>query len=152
MFAAPGLATTGPAAPGPAAPVRFAVLGEDRRLLTLTRAAIRLGHQLVWYGETGKLESDFQAISREQRSPIKTRPDTNWERFLDGNLVDLMLANICKQNVTRFPYEIARLLQDIAGGMMVTLPSARDLKSPEVGHYLEKYLKASEASSAENQG
>lgn len=32
-----------------------------------------------------------------------------------GNyLIDLMLANVCKQNVTRFPYEIARLAQDIA--------------------------------------
>ena len=39
-----------------------------------------------------------------------------------GNyLIDLMLANVCKQNVTRFPYEIARLAQDIAGGLMVTL-------------------------------
>lgn len=59
-----------------------------------------------------------------------------------GNyLVDLLLANVCKQNVTRFPYEIARLLQDIAGGLVSTLPSAQDFKSPEVGHYMEKYLK-----------
>jgi 4-hydroxybutyryl-CoA dehydratase/vinylacetyl-CoA-Delta-isomerase len=68
-----------------------------------------------------------------------------------GNyLVDLLLANVCKQNVTRFPYEISRLLQDIAGGIMVTLPSARDLKSPEVGHYIEKYLKGVSSVSAEN--
>ena len=31
-------------------------------------------------------------------------------------LIDLLLANVCKLNVTRFPYEIARLAQDIAGG------------------------------------
>ena len=38
-----------------------------------------------------------------------------------GNyLIDLLLANVCKQNVTRFPYEIARLAQDLAGGLMVT--------------------------------
>ena len=30
--------------------------------------------------------------------------------------IDLLLANVCKQNVTRFPYEIARLAEDIAGG------------------------------------
>ena len=37
-----------------------------------------------------------------------------------GNyLIDLLLANVCKQNVTRFPYEIARLAEDIAGGLMV---------------------------------
>ena len=41
-----------------------------------------------------------------------------------GNyLIDLLLANVCKQNVTRFPYEIARLAQDLAGGLMVTQPS-----------------------------
>ena len=59
-----------------------------------------------------------------------------------GNyLIDLLLANVCKQNVTRFPYEIARLLQDIAGGLMVTMPSAKDLKNPETAEILEKYLK-----------
>jgi len=56
-------------------------------------------------------------------------------------LIDLMLANVCKQNVTRFPYEIARLAEDIAGGLMVTMPSEKDFKSPEIGHYVEKYLR-----------
>jgi 4-hydroxybutyryl-CoA dehydratase/vinylacetyl-CoA-Delta-isomerase len=56
-------------------------------------------------------------------------------------LVDLLLANVCKQNVTRFPYEIARLAEDLAGGLMVTLPSQRDLEHPEVGPYLDKYLR-----------
>lgn len=59
-----------------------------------------------------------------------------------GNyLVDLMLANVCKQNVTRFPYEIARLLQDIAGGLTVTLPSAKDFMNENIKPFLEKYLK-----------
>ena len=57
-------------------------------------------------------------------------------------LVDTLLANVCKQNVTRFPYEIGRLAQDIAGGLMVTMPSEQDLRSPEVGHWVEKYFKA----------
>ena len=65
-------------------------------------------------------------------------------------LVNSLLANVCKQNVTRFPYEIARLAQDIAGGLMVTLPSERDLRSPEVGHWLKKYYKANEAASTED--
>lgn len=56
-------------------------------------------------------------------------------------LIDLLLANVCKQNVTRFPYEIARLAEDIAGGLMVTMPSEKDFKHPEIGPYLEKYLK-----------
>jgi 4-hydroxybutyryl-CoA dehydratase/vinylacetyl-CoA-Delta-isomerase len=56
-------------------------------------------------------------------------------------MIDLLLANVCKQNVTRFPYEIARLAEDIAGGLMVTMPSERDMKHPEIGKVLEKYLK-----------
>ncbi|MFZ5722461.1 MAG: 4-hydroxyphenylacetate 3-hydroxylase family protein [Pseudomonadota bacterium] len=54
---------------------------------------------------------------------------------------DAMLSNVCKHNVTRFPYEIARLAQDIAGGLMVTLPSEQDFNHEEAGPILEKYLK-----------
>lgn len=58
-----------------------------------------------------------------------------------GNyLIDLMLANVCKQNVTRFPYEIARLAQDIAGGLMVTLPSGKDINHPVTGPIVRKYF------------
>ncbi|WP_028316491.1 4-hydroxyphenylacetate 3-hydroxylase family protein [Desulfatibacillum aliphaticivorans] len=65
-------------------------------------------------------------------------------------LVSTLLANVCKQNVTRFPYEISRLAQDIAGGLMVTLPSEDDFKSPEVGEWLTKYYKTCEGISTEN--
>ncbi|MBS0014034.1 MAG: 4-hydroxyphenylacetate 3-hydroxylase family protein [Desulfobacterales bacterium] len=53
--------------------------------------------------------------------------------------VNALLANVSKQNVTRFPYEIARLAQDIAGGLMVTCPSEQDLRAPETGKWIEKY-------------
>ena len=56
-------------------------------------------------------------------------------------MIDMLLANVCKQNVTRLPYEIARLAEDLAGGLMVTMPSEKDMKSPEVGSLIEKYLK-----------
>jgi len=56
-------------------------------------------------------------------------------------LIDLLLANVCKQNVTRYPYEICRLAEDIAGGIMVTLASEKDLRHPEIGKVLAKYLK-----------
>lgn len=55
-------------------------------------------------------------------------------------IIDMLLANVCKQNVTRFPYEIARLAEDIAGGLMVTMPSEKDMRNPEISHYIEKYL------------
>jgi len=55
--------------------------------------------------------------------------------------VNPLLANATKQNVTRFPFEMARLAMDIAGGLVATMPSERDLKNPEVGRYVQKYLK-----------
>ncbi len=68
-----------------------------------------------------------------------------------GNyIIDLLLANVCKQNVTRYPYEIARLAEDIAGGLMVTAPSEKDLNDPVVGGYVDKYLKGIEGVSTEN--
>ena len=68
-----------------------------------------------------------------------------------GNyMIDLLLANVCKQNVTRFPYEIARLAEDIAGGLMVTAPSEKDLKNPKLGGYIDKYLRGVEDVSTEN--
>ncbi|MGI6041621.1 MAG: 4-hydroxyphenylacetate 3-hydroxylase family protein [Candidatus Alectryocaccobium sp.] len=68
-----------------------------------------------------------------------------------GNyIIDLLLANVCKQNVTRFPYEIARLAEDIAGGIFVTAPSEADFRSPVVGQYVEKYLKAAKGVTVEN--
>jgi len=65
-------------------------------------------------------------------------------------LIDLLLANVCKQNVTRFPYEIARLAEDIAGGLMVTMASEKDLRHPEIGRIVEKYLKGIASVSTEN--
>jgi 4-hydroxybutyryl-CoA dehydratase / vinylacetyl-CoA-Delta-isomerase len=53
---------------------------------------------------------------------------------------DEMLANVCKHNVTRFPYEIARLAQDLAGGIVATMPSEADLRSEEIGPLIERML------------
>ena len=55
--------------------------------------------------------------------------------------VNTLLANIHKQNVTRYPYEIARIAQDVAGGLMVTMPSEGDLKAAETGKWIEKYFR-----------
>ena len=56
-------------------------------------------------------------------------------------LCDDMLSNVCKHHVTKMPYEIGRLAQDLAGGLVATLPSERDWNHPEVGDLLKKYLK-----------
>jgi 4-hydroxybutyryl-CoA dehydratase/vinylacetyl-CoA-Delta-isomerase len=55
-------------------------------------------------------------------------------------MVNTMLANVCKQNVTRFHFEVARLALDMAGGFIATMPSQHDLESDDVGHLVKKYF------------
>ena len=69
------------------------------------------------------------------------------ERSAGNYEMDMLLANVCKQNVTRFPYEIGRLAEDIAGGLICTLPSELDLNSEEIGDFLKKYLVTNEETS-----
>ena len=64
-----------------------------------------------------------------------------------GNyLIDLLLANVCKQNVTRFPYEMARIAEDLAGGSVATfLMGTRRLydyvdNNPAVAMYPVQYV------------
>lgn len=64
--------------------------------------------------------------------------------------INMLLANVCKQNVTRFPYEITRLAEDIAGGLMVTMPSQADFRSPEIGEICNKYFKGVDSVPTEN--
>lgn len=59
-------------------------------------------------------------------------------------ICDDMIANVCKHHVTKMPYEIGRLAQDLAGGLVATMPSEKDLNHPEIGKLLRKYLKARE--------
>jgi 4-hydroxybutyryl-CoA dehydratase/vinylacetyl-CoA-Delta-isomerase len=63
-----------------------------------------------------------------------------WPTESGAYMVDTMLANVCKQNVTRLHFEVARLAVDLAGGFLATLPSQYDLESEEVGHLVKKYF------------
>ncbi len=64
-----------------------------------------------------------------------------WQTKAGNYQANILLANVCKLNTTRFPYELCRLAEDIAGGLLVTCPSEKDLRSPEVGKLIDKYLK-----------
>jgi len=68
--------------------------------------------------------------SSYQSSPMKSGVHLN----------DDMIANVCKHHVTKMPYEIGRLAQDLAGGLVVTMPSQKELDHPEVGAIIRKYL------------
>ena len=65
-------------------------------------------------------------------------------------LPDDMLANVCKHHVTKYPFALAQLAQDLAGGLVATLPSEQDFKNEEVGKLLDKYLKGKADISTEN--
>ncbi len=68
-----------------------------------------------------------------------------------GNfMADPLLANITKLNVTKNVYEMARLAQDIAGGLLATLPSEVDWGNTKVGKYVDKYNKGATDVPAEN--
>ncbi len=54
--------------------------------------------------------------------------------------VDELMANVGKHNVTKLIYEIDRLAQDLSGGIIATMPSESDLRSPEIGKWVEKYM------------
>jgi 4-hydroxybutyryl-CoA dehydratase/vinylacetyl-CoA-Delta-isomerase len=63
-----------------------------------------------------------------------------WKTPSGAYQIEQMLANVCKHNVTRFTYELARIAEDIAGGLMVTMPSEKDFRHPQIGHYIDKYF------------
>ena len=58
--------------------------------------------------------------------------------------VDAILANVCKHHVTKIPYEIVRLAEDLAGGLVATLPSLGDLDHPELGAKLRQAVGSDE--------
>lgn len=65
-------------------------------------------------------------------------------------LCDSMLSNVCKHHVTKMPYEIGRIAQDLAGGIVATMPSEKDLNHPEIGGLIRKYLQGSTKFSTED--
>ncbi|MEG0663422.1 MAG: 4-hydroxyphenylacetate 3-hydroxylase C-terminal domain-containing protein, partial [Anaerovoracaceae bacterium] len=80
-----------------------------------------------------------------------------WQTEAGNYQIDLLLANVCKQNITRFPYEIVRLAEDIAGGLMVTMPAEADFNSDikvgrngeTIGDFCNKYFAAAPSCTTE---
>jgi 4-hydroxybutyryl-CoA dehydratase/vinylacetyl-CoA-Delta-isomerase len=64
-----------------------------------------------------------------------------WKTKAGNYQCNTLLANVCKLNVTRFPYELTRLAEDVAGGILATAPSEKDFRAPVTGGYIDKYLR-----------
>ena len=62
---------------------------------------------------------------------------------------DDMLSNVCKHHVTKLPFEVSQIAQDLAGGFVTTLPSEQDLNHPKIGKLLHKYLRGNYKFSSE---
>jgi len=56
-------------------------------------------------------------------------------------LVDSVLANTSKLYEGKEYHEMIRMMVDIAGGLAADMPSEKDLRNPEIGPFIEKYLK-----------
>lgn len=61
-----------------------------------------------------------------------------------------LLANVSKLNLYWMPYEITKLADELAGGVISCMPSEKDLRGKETGHYVEKYLKGTYDCKTEN--
>ncbi len=64
--------------------------------------------------------------------------------------VDSTLANTSKLYEGKEYHEVIRLMVEIAGGLATDIPSEKDLHSPDIGHYIEKYLKGAPNVSTED--
>ena len=61
-----------------------------------------------------------------------------------------LTANVCKHHVTRIPFELGRLAQDIAGGLVATAPSEQDLRHDTLGPMVRKFMQARPGVDPEN--
>jgi 4-hydroxybutyryl-CoA dehydratase/vinylacetyl-CoA-Delta-isomerase len=61
-----------------------------------------------------------------------------------------LLGNVCKLNVAELPFAMMKNAVDICGGILGTMVSEKDLQSPEIGKYVEKYLQGTAGVSIEN--
>lgn len=101
----------------------------------------RAGHirdkltRLMMYGET------IRALTRAAAQ----RP-----RYSEDGLAvpDTLVTNICKYHFASQYHEMVSLVQDIAGGLVVTGPAEEDLKNPDTQRDIEVYFGGREGVSA----
>ena len=63
---------------------------------------------------------------------------------------DALLANAALLSSKRAFHQAAYFTVDIAGGLVSTLPSEKDFRHPEIGKWLDKYLRGKADTSTEN--
>lgn len=72
-------------------------------------------------------------------------------KYVEGIAVPkTMIVNMAKYHFAHNFHEAYQHLQDLSGGLLVTQPGEADLRSPEIGHYVQHYLGGREGVSAED--
>jgi len=94
--------------------------------------------QLVYYAET------TDALARAAALDCITDPGTG---FVFPNP---MLSNLAKYTFADYWHQAIKIVQDIAGGLVATLPSGKDLNNPLLKSTIEPYLTGREGAAAED--
>jgi 4-hydroxybutyryl-CoA dehydratase / vinylacetyl-CoA-Delta-isomerase len=94
--------------------------------------------QLVYYAET------TDALARAAALDCITDPATGYV------FPNPLLSNLAKYTFADYWHQAVKMVQDIAGGLVATLPSGSDLDNPELHSTLAPYLSGREGAAAED--
>jgi len=112
------------------------------------------GNADVLIGATAKmtkiLGTDKNAVVRDKLVEMVHMNETTYASAIGASamgyklpcgsfMVDPMMANTVKQNITRNVYMIGRLSHDLAGGFLATMPDQKALENPEIAPFVKKY-------------
>jgi 4-hydroxybutyryl-CoA dehydratase/vinylacetyl-CoA-Delta-isomerase len=112
------------------------------------------GNADVLIGATAKmtriLGTDRNAVVRDKLVEMVHLNETTYASAIGASamgyelpcgsfMVEPMMANTVKQNITRNVYQIGRTSHDLAGGFLATMPDEKALDNPEIGDLVRKY-------------
>lgn len=112
------------------------------------------GNADVLIGATAKttriLGTDKNAVVRDKLIEMVHLTETSYGTAIAASaqghklpcgsqMVNPMLANVTKQNITRNIYAVGRLAHDLAGGYLATMPDEASFENPEIAKYVKKY-------------
>ena len=112
------------------------------------------GNADVLIGATAKmtriLGTDKNAVVRDKLVEMIHMNETTYASAIGASamghrlpcgsfMVNPMMANTVKQNITRNIYQIGRLAHDLAGGFLATMPDQKSFENPEIAGFVRKY-------------
>lgn len=117
----------------------------------------KAGNADVLIGATAKttriLGTDRNSVVRDKLTEMVHLTETSYGTAIAASaqgyklpcgsqMVNPMLANVTKQNITRNVYSVGRLAHDLAGGFLATMPGEESFENPEIAKYVTKYHSA----------